>query len=156
MIAIIVLYCLACLHTTRMSANPDDEAVAAAAAVCAAAITLIASTYQLNREPFNTSSLTGLEWVFELLAGNERRMRNTFGITPAVFMRLVKALHDHAGITDSKYVSAEEKLAMFLYACRTGASTRVLEDRFQNSTATVSKSGQIFLFLLFACSPILL
>jgi len=61
--------------------NDQDEDIATAMAACAAALVVI-SSYQLSREPFNNSMLTGLEWVFELLTGNERKMRNSLGVTP--------------------------------------------------------------------------
>ncbi|KAF8171128.1 hypothetical protein BJ912DRAFT_832054, partial [Pholiota molesta] len=43
---------------------------------------------------------------------------------------------------DGKYVSANEQLAIFLHFARTGASSRMLQERFQRSGETISK--QVF------------
>ena len=43
------------------------------------------------------------------------------------------------GLSDSKYVCAEEKLAIFLHFAQTGASSRMLQERFQRSSETISK-----------------
>jgi len=119
------------------SAPADDETVAAFAAVCAGALAVF--TNLRTRQPFNTSTLSRLMWVAELLHGNQQRMRNSLGISPYVFQQLVAALRLHAGLADSKYVAAEVQLAMFLYTCRMAASTHDVEERFQHSTTTVSK-----------------
>ncbi|KAJ7083291.1 hypothetical protein B0H15DRAFT_753796, partial [Mycena belliarum] len=39
----------------------------------------------------------------------------------------------------TKWVSADEKLATFLYFARTGASSRMLQERFQRSADTINK-----------------
>lgn len=126
---------------STMSSQPNDEAfVAAFTAVCAAVMVVFASiSRQTSVIPYNTSMLTGFAWVLEQLGGNSRRMRNNLGISPAVFLRLAVALRTHASLTDSKYITAEVQLAMFLYTCRKAAATREVEERFQHSTATVSK-----------------
>jgi hypothetical protein len=55
-----------------------------------------------------------------------------------VFHHLVSALQD-AGMGQSKHVSLEEKLAIFLYASVTGLSIQHLGERFQRSNETISK-----------------
>lgn len=37
------------------------------------------------------------------------------GLHPAVFTKLVEAVQRHMGLDDSKYVKADEKLAILLY-----------------------------------------
>jgi hypothetical protein len=50
----------------------------------------------------------------------------------------VSALQD-AGIKQSKHVSLEEKLAIFLYASVTGLSVQHLGEQFQCSNDMISK-----------------
>lgn len=131
----------ACFSPPSMSATMDDEALVAFAAVCAAALTILANTLD-SRHPFSTSALGGHLWVSELLHGNHRRMRNTLGISPCVFQKLVAALELHAAIADSKYISTEVQVAMFLYTCHMATSTHDVGEQFQHGTATVSKYNQ--------------
>lgn len=92
-----------------------------------------------HREPKTTFALTGFDWVNELLAGNPRCMRASLGIKPHDFQRLVKALGATTDLRDSKYITAEEQLAIFLYTSRTGLSTALVKERFQHSTFTIAK-----------------
>ncbi|CAK5270801.1 unnamed protein product [Mycena citricolor] len=45
-----------------------------------------------------------------------------------------------SGLSNSKYMMGEEKLGIFLYFVRTGATSRMLQERFQRSADTISKS----------------
>jgi hypothetical protein len=96
------------------------------------------ATPLFNKTPYHTSILTGEGWVLELLNGHPKRIQTELGLRCYVFRRLVTALHV-AGITRSKHVSLEEKLAIFLYASVTGLSIRHLGERFQRSNETISK-----------------
>ncbi len=89
--------------------------------------------------PMHTSILSGQGWVNELLNGHELRFSNQFTMDKFVFKRLVVTLRKKAGWGGSKHVSAEEKLAIFLYACTTGLSNQKLQERFQRSGETISK-----------------
>jgi hypothetical protein len=55
-----------------------------------------------------------------------------------VFIILLQLLRN-GGINDSKHVTLEEQLAIFLYACVTGISARHLAQHFQRSNDTISK-----------------
>jgi hypothetical protein len=92
----------------------------------------------LVREPYHTSILTGQGWVDELLDGHPERIRTELGMHKDVFLALVSKLRD-LGHTDSKYVSLEEQVAIFLYASVTGLTVRHLGERFQRSNETISK-----------------
>jgi hypothetical protein len=48
-------------------------------------------------------------------------------------------LKDKAWLGDTRYVSAEEQLAVFLRITRTGQSNREMQERFQRSGDTISK-----------------
>jgi hypothetical protein len=56
-----------------------------------------------------------------------------------VFRKLIHALRHRAGLQDTKHVSAEEQLAIFLRIARTGMSNAEMQERFQRSGDTVSK-----------------
>lgn len=107
-------------------------------------ILLAATTHLLiqqtpeDPEPYHTSSLTGQEWVMELIVGHPERIRCELGVHVEVFESLVSDLRS-LGHADSRHVSLEEQLAIFLYACVTGLSLRHLAERFQRSNDTVSR-----------------
>jgi hypothetical protein len=66
-------------------------------------------------------------------------MYEQLGMVKHVFRKLCAELQLQHGLSDGKYVSAEEKLAIFLHFARTGASSRMLQERFQRSGETISK-----------------
>ena len=72
-----------------------------------------------TKEPYHTSILMGEGWVMELLAGNERRIHCELRVHCEVFAALIADLCE-MGHRNSKYVSLEEQLAIFLHACVTG------------------------------------
>jgi len=89
-------------------------------------------------EPYHTSALTGEEWVIELIVGHPERIRCELGVRADVFQALVTELHA-LGHTNSRYVSLEEQLAIFLYTCVTGLTIRHVGERFQRSNDTISR-----------------
>jgi hypothetical protein len=89
-------------------------------------------------QPYHTSALTGQAWVEELLRGHPQRIYNELGVHLHVFVALMITLRG-LGYGDSKYVSLEEQLAIFLYICRTGLTCRHVGERFQRSNETVTK-----------------
>jgi DDE superfamily endonuclease len=71
-----------------------------------------------------------------------------------VFRCLVETLHRRGGIDDSRHVSLEEQIGIFLYTCVTGASNRKVQERFQRSGDTISKSVVIFTACTLIFSPL--
>jgi hypothetical protein len=108
-------------------------------------VTAMVSLVYNTPEPYHTSLLTGQGWVLELLTGHPERIRCELGVHVHVFTLLINELRA-MGLDNSKFVSLEEQLAIFLYACVTGLSIRHLGERFQRSNETISKSV-FFLFL---------
>jgi hypothetical protein len=102
----------------------------------AGALTIIEPLY--NKTPYHTSALTGADWVRELLAGHDRRIRSELGVHKEIFQELLESL-TRGGIGPSKHVTLEEKLAIFLYICVTGITFRHAGERFQRATDTISK-----------------
>ena len=99
---------------------------------------LLESMTSTVREPYHTSILTGESWVLELIAGHPECIHCELGMHQHVFAELISELCE-MGHTNSKYVSLEEQLAIFLYACVTGLTIRHLGERFQRSNETISK-----------------
>jgi hypothetical protein len=103
--------------------------------------TLMESIHQ--REPYHTSALSGADWVMELLSGHPERIRCELGVHLHVFDALVSELRE-MGCDNSRYVSLEEQLAIFLYCCVTGLTTRHVGERFQRSNDTISRYVSYF------------
>jgi hypothetical protein len=94
-----------------------------------------------TREPYHTSILTGEGWVMELLAGHYKRIRCELGVSSEVFILLIEELRG-MGYDNSKYVTLEEQLAIFLYMSVTGLTIRHVGERFQRSNETISRYAQ--------------
>jgi hypothetical protein len=90
------------------------------------------------KEPYHTSILSGYAWVQELLNGHPERIRTELGVHKEVFHALIKELRS-MGHGDTKYVTLEEQLAIFLYTSVTGLTIRHVGERFQRANWTVSK-----------------
>ena len=77
------------------------------------------------KQPWHTSMLTGQIWVIELLAGHPECICTKLGVHKHVFYAIIDELHE-LGHTDSKFVTLEEQLAIFLYCSVTGLTVRHL------------------------------
>jgi hypothetical protein len=91
-----------------------------------------------DKQDYHTSILTGQGWVLELLNGHPRRIQSELGVSHHVFDLLLSNLH-RMGYKDSRHVKVEEQLAIFLYTCVTGLSTRHVGERLQRAGNTISK-----------------
>ncbi|KAJ8522016.1 hypothetical protein ONZ45_g1366 [Pleurotus djamor] len=103
----------------------------------ATATALYASTWYW-KQPHHNSALTGDAWVRELINGHPDRIRIALGMRLHVFLALVAELR-LSGLCESKHVTLEEQVAIFLYTCVTGLSIRHVGERFQHSNDTISK-----------------
>ena len=108
--------------------------------MAAIAIVLATDEEQLAwvRLPYHTSALTGEGWVMELLSGHPQHICTELGVSHEVFIALIDELH-HMGHADSKFVSLEEQVAIFLYASVTGLTSQHLGERFQHTNETITK-----------------
>jgi len=96
-----------------------------------------------------TSILTGQLWLDELLQGHPLRFHEQMGMGRHVFRQLSQELQLHNGLQNSKHVTADEQLAIFIYLARTGQSSRMLQERFQRSGDTIST--HVYLHSLLCC-----
>ena len=90
------------------------------------------------KEPYHTSILSGYAWVQELLHGHPERIRTELGVHKEVFLALVEELRS-MGHGDTRNVTLQEQLAIFLYISVTGLSVRHAGERFQHANGTISK-----------------
>jgi len=74
----------------------------------------------------------------ELLAGHPKRIASQLGVQHNIFHALVNTMRD-MGLTNSRHVSLEEQLAIFLYVSVTGLSVQHLGEHFQRSNGTISR-----------------
>ena len=117
--------------------------------MAAIAIILATDEEQLAwlRLPYHTSVLTGEGWVMELLAGHPWHIHKELGVSHEVFIALIDELR-HMGHADSKFVSLEEQVAIFLYASVTGLTVWHLGKRFQQSNETIAKYSNYLTLVL--------
>ena len=90
------------------------------------------------KEPYHTSILSGYAWIQELLHGHPERIRTELGVHKEVFHALIRELQS-MGHSNTRYVTLEEQLAIFLYTSVTGLSIRHVGERFQRANGTISK-----------------
>lgn len=91
------------------------------------------------KTPKNDSNQSGANWLTALLHGHPDRFREVYGLNRHVFRRLLSDLQRKAGLEDSKYICADEQLAIFLYICTSGLSIRKAAVCLQRSIDTISK-----------------
>ena len=81
--------------------------------------------------------LTGQMWVLELLSGQPECIFTQLGVHPHVFYAIIDELCALC-YTDSKFVTLEEQLAIFLYCSVTILTVRHLGEQFQRSNDTIT------------------
>jgi hypothetical protein len=88
-------------------------------------------------------NLTGQMWLEELFR-SPVCMHEQLSMSKHVFRKLSMELRVLHGLSDGKYVTADEQLAIFLHFACTGASSHMLQERFQRSGETISKYTLLF------------
>lgn len=88
--------------------------------------------------PYHTSALSGYQWTLELLSGHPNRIQCELGVNKETFLQLILELRA-MGFTNARSVTLEEQLAIFLYTCVTGLTTRHVGERFQRSNDTICR-----------------
>ncbi|KAF7348750.1 putative nuclease HARBI1-like protein [Mycena venus] len=89
--------------------------------------------------PMHTSILSGQIWLDEVLSGHPDRCRRELGMSALEFALLWAELVALGGLAESRYVTAQEQLAIFVYWMVHGSSQRELQERFQHSGDTISR-----------------
>ena len=94
---------------------------------------------QYLQQPWHTSMLTGQKkiWVLELLGGHPECICTELGVHTNVLYSLIDELHSFS-YTDSKFVTLQEQLAIFLYCSVTGLMVRHMGEWSQMSYDTIT------------------
>jgi len=91
-------------------------------------------------KPLRTSFLSGAMYIDELMTcDNPERIQQVLRMKLDVFQFLCSELKSKGGLVDSKFVSVEEQVAMFLFTIARASSNRDVQERFQHSGETVSR-----------------
>lgn len=112
---------------------------AALLAALAGAFSVQALAPHIIKTPMYDSARTGEHYIQELLSGHPERFYNEIGMSKHVFRKLKTELEIYAGFSDTKHLTMEEQLGLFLSFCRSGCGSRKVREQFQRSPDTVSK-----------------
>ena len=115
----------------------EDELIVKIASNVGAIVAQHSGPYY-DKIPYHTSALSGHAWVQELLSGHPERIRCELGVHVDIFDKLIRTLLK-LGYADSKYVTLQEQLSIFLYTCVTGLTIYHVGERFQRPGSTISK-----------------
>ncbi|GJZ64487.1 Myb/SANT-like domain, harbinger transposase-derived nuclease domain protein [Tanacetum coccineum] len=92
-----------------------------------------------KRKRDNNSAMSGRQFTLELLQGNDRQCVELLRMSRDSFIRLCTHFRVKEWLKDSKHVSVEEKMAMFLMMLGHNQRYVVIKNRFQHSTQTIHK-----------------
>lgn len=91
------------------------------------------------KDAVHESSLSGRNYIEEILIGNSQNCFNLFRMDTGCFMLLANELRRRKFLKDSRLVNVEEQLAIFLFTLGHSERNRVMQDRFQHSGETISR-----------------
>ena len=94
---------------------------------------------RLYPQPLHDSRMSGVEKLWEWRGRHEHAMRDTLGIRPLIFERLLHEIRTFSHLPGSRWISAKEQLAIFLYIARDGLNVRKTADTFNRSYETVHR-----------------
>jgi hypothetical protein len=105
-------------------------------------------------QPKRTSSMTGGAYIKELLAGGHNmRVQEVLRMRIIPFRKLTAIMRTEGLLYDSRHISIEEQLAMFLHVVGRGTSFQDVEERYQHSGETVFRYFRAVLEALTALIP---
>jgi hypothetical protein len=91
------------------------------------------SSQASQKQAIPTSCRNGATFMHEILIRHETVCRRRFHMERDIFEALSRRLRESNLLADSRYVSVEEQLGIFLYVVSKNASNRTLQDQFQHS-----------------------
>ncbi|KAI3994455.1 hypothetical protein MKX01_012712 [Papaver californicum] len=94
---------------------------------------------RIYKEPCRNSILTGHQHMQEILHGHPRRCYEQYRMEKFVFLRLSHILRERELLHDSRWITIEEQLAIFLLTIGHNEHNRMLQERFQHSGETISR-----------------
>ncbi|XP_059597509.1 uncharacterized protein LOC100853548 [Vitis vinifera] len=93
----------------------------------------------LCKTPQRTSMLSGAQFVRDMIEGHPQTCYELFWMDKETFMNLCDHLKRHENLQDTRFVTVEEAVAMFLLIVGHNVRMRVVVDRFQHSTETIAR-----------------
>jgi hypothetical protein len=100
-----------------------------------------------EKEPIHTPSLTGAKKVREILEGHESWCKSEFRMDSAIFKTTSNFLRRENLLRDTRGVTIEEQLGMFMYMISHNASNQMLQKAFQHSGETIHRKYLKYLIL---------
>ncbi|NP_001307819.1 uncharacterized protein [Zea mays] len=98
-----------------------------------------------EKRPIHTSSLTGAKKVKEILEGHESWCKSEFRMEKEIFKATSNFLRRENLLRDTRGVSVEKQLGMFMYMISHNASNQMLQKAFQHSGETIHrKISEVF------------
>ncbi|XP_057450806.1 protein ANTAGONIST OF LIKE HETEROCHROMATIN PROTEIN 1-like isoform X1 [Lotus japonicus] len=97
------------------------------------------SLFKSTPQPQRISKLKGHAWVVEVLTGHPRNCYDTFRMTPPQFIKLCDLLKERNKLKDTRFLSVQEQVAIFLLIICQIVRTRFAADRFQHSGYTIHR-----------------
>jgi hypothetical protein len=92
-----------------------------------------------DKKLLRTSRLTGHQWVQDVITSpNPIRCHQLFRMKPQTFKRLCQELKS-VGLSDSRHVTVDEQLGIFLYMTSHDVSNRLVQETFQHSGETIHR-----------------
>nr|KAJ0212679.1 hypothetical protein LSAT_V11C400165520 [Lactuca sativa] len=91
------------------------------------------------RTPCHTSDRTGRMFITEVLNGHRRRCYELFRLNVPVFRQLCLDLATNYGLQQSRKVSIEESVGIFLMTLAHGCSNRFVQEFFNHSGETIHR-----------------
>ena len=107
----------------------------------------------IERTPCNTSSLTGPEYVKELLNGHTDRIYDSFRMDKHVFLRLCTTLEHFQLLEHDRLVGIHESVAIFLFIVSHSIRVRVAAECFQCSKETIHRQFKCVLKAVCGLAP---
>ncbi|WVZ99640.1 hypothetical protein U9M48_044906 [Paspalum notatum var. saurae] len=92
-----------------------------------------------EKESIHTSSLIGAKKVREILEGHESWCKSEFRMEPAIFKATANFHRRENLLHDTRGVTIEEQLGMFMYMISHNASNQMLQKAFQHSGETIHR-----------------
>ena len=110
--------------------------------VLAAELMMLHRDRARDKIPHHDGSLTGRQWVEQVINGHYRRSMENMRITVDNFLRLCEILQNNGYVSRSyqQRVEIEEALAMTLVMVSHKHTQRVLAERFNQSTETINRN----------------
>ena len=127
-------------HSDSDQSNDDYEYLHTRVALCVHHFL----KYSL-KVPCRTSSHTRYKFVMEVLKGHKDRCHQQFRMEKHVFMKLCNTLSQKYGLQKGRDVSLVETLAMFLITLGHVFGNRMVQERFQHSSETISRWFELML-----------